>query len=120
MSSMWILAHGTGDEGSILVVPLIVAAGGLTLVVLERRAVSRGLLVGLVGFLAVMLSAALWLPAKLHTCNDWKLQLYRATSALVSASGNGSQTAPGLSASEHQAMQRRVAQIIDQRPFGCL
>jgi hypothetical protein len=118
--SMWILAHGSGDEGSILVVPLIVAAGGLTLVLLERRAISRGLLVGAVGCLAVLLSAALWLPPRLHACNDWRLQLLQATSALVSASGSGSQTAPGLTMPEHEAMQRRVAQIIDQRPFGCL
>jgi hypothetical protein len=118
--SMWILAHGSGDEGSILVVPMIVAAGGLTLWVLERRATSRALLVGAVGCLMVVLAGALWLPPKLHVCNDWRQGLLQATSAFISASGNGSQTAPSLTEQEHRTMQRRVVQIIDQRPFGCL
>lgn len=117
---MWILAHGTGDEGSILIVPLIVVAGGLTLVLLERREFSRRLLVGAVGCLMVLVSAALWLPPKLHSCRDWRQGLLQATSALISASGSGSQTAPNLTEQEHATMQRRVAEIIDQRPFGCL
>jgi hypothetical protein len=118
--SMWILAHGGGDEGSLFVVPLIVVAGGLTLVVLEKRTFSRSLLLGIAGALMVLLSAALWLPPKLHTCGHWRTRLLEATSAFVSASGNGSQTAPGLTQQEHLDMQRRVVQIIDERPFGCL
>jgi hypothetical protein len=115
-----VLAHGSGDEGAIVIAPLIMAAGVMALVLLERRTRSRGLLVGALASVVLLLAATIWLPRALHSCTDWRQQLLHATSALVSASGSGSQTSPGLTAQEHAQMRERVREILRGRPFGCV
>jgi hypothetical protein len=120
MSGWLVLAHGSGDEGAIVLAPLIMVGGGLALVFLERRSRSRGLLFGALASVVLLLAAVIWMPRALHTCTDWRQQLLQATSALVSASGSGSQTPPGLTAQDHTEMQGRVREILRQRPFGCV
>jgi len=120
---MLILAHVGGDDGFVLTSLLAVSimfGAGLTVMLMDKRG-DAGRRKAMIAASALVLSGALvLLPTRLQTCHLWRDRLLTITSTLVSASGQGSDNPPGLTPQEHAQLQTRVAEILKQRPFGCV